>query len=77
LPKDQLKRYNAAKVGVDLNRNFPEGFTKANTGETYGGSYALSEDYSRCLNRLANTIQPLVYLDFHSGEFSLVYYQKQ
>lgn len=36
----------------------------------------LSEGFSRCLDELAKMIQPNVYLDIHSGQFSYIYQQR-
>jgi hypothetical protein len=61
------------KAGIDPNRNFPIGFT-ITSGETYGGEHPLTDAFSQCLKEMAETLSPLVYLDIHSGEFSMVYY---
>jgi hypothetical protein len=61
-------------IGVDPNRNFPIGFT-ITSGETYGGDQPMTEGFSQCLKDLGEKLHPLVYLDIHSGEFSMVYYK--
>lgn len=54
-------RYNAN--GVDLNRNWPEGFE--NTGEPKG-PYPFSEPETIALKGLIETYKPLVYLNWHT-----------
>ena len=62
-----------SKIDVDLNRNFPYKFDYQSSpySELYGGRFPLSESFSQCLDDQVSEVKPDIYLDIHTGEFSI------
>ena len=61
---------------VDLNRNFDFVWNEGSddtTQEDYRGDSAMSEPESKLLNHTASTFKPLMFIDVHSGDQSLMY----
>jgi len=70
--------YSIGRYGVDLNRNFLNGWRRGNPdSDTYPGPYPCSEPETKALRALFQRFKPTFYVNLHVGSGPVIFYYRE